>query len=332
MYRLYYIESLKMRHFTIHFLTLGVLTMIAGCGGGGGGEPVVTGPRETTVSTPTGVTGIFDDPQTQTILPDRGNQNATPFYQTVANYPGSTSYLKGVTLRQNNSDGSFDLPVLSGLIVHSTGETQVTDGTVLLVDADGFDGSGVIVDGTASIRKLATNGTYDYVILIDQSYTSGGDGYNGTGLLGIRTEAASMPTSSTATFVGEAEATVITGSQGYELRNGTSQLSVNFSTSKLDVTMAGFTATDLYSQTVTTAPINSIVGNNLTIAGNGFSGGTFSTLNNGSTVNLTGANTSTLSGGAFFGYNTNSATPDEVGGVVLMKGDNGLVSAWYIAD
>lgn len=95
--------------------------MIAGCGGGGGGEPVVTGPTETTSSTPTGVTGIFDDPQTQTILPDRGNQNATPFYQTVANYPGSTSYLKGVILRQNNSDGSFDLPVLSGLIVHSTG-------------------------------------------------------------------------------------------------------------------------------------------------------------------------------------------------------------------
>jgi hypothetical protein len=87
-----------------------------------------------------------------------------------------------------------------------------------------------------------------------------------------------MPLSSTASYSGETEATLIMGAQGYELRNGSSQINVNFNTSRLDVDLSGFTATNIFSQTVTTAPVDQIKGTGLVINGNGFSGGTFTTL------------------------------------------------------
>jgi hypothetical protein len=34
----------------------------------------------------------------------------------------------------------------------------------------------------------------------------------------------------------------------------------------------------------------------------------------------------------FFGYDVTNAIPDEIGGVVLMKGQDGTLSAWYVAD
>jgi hypothetical protein len=324
-----------MRHNTVSFAALSVLMLTSACGGGGSVDNAPTG---TTPTTPTstvtddGVSGIFDDPQTQTILPDRSGSTSIPFYDAVRSIPNENSYLKGVMLRQNNVTGVYDLPVLAGMIGHNTGETTITDGRITMTDNDGFNGSGVATDGTVTFSDLGTTGSYDYVILVSENYADNGVSYDATGVVGIRTEVAQMPLSSTASYSGETEATLIMGAQGYDLRNGSSQINVNFNTSRLDVDLSGFTATNIFSQTVTTAPVDQIKGTGLVINGNGFSGGTFTTLKNGSVVNVTGSNTSTLSGGAFLGYDVTNSMPDEIGGVVLMKGQDGTLSAWYVAD
>jgi hypothetical protein len=103
--------------------------------------------------------------------------------------------------------------------------------------------------------------------------------------------------------------------------------------------MTGFIATDQATGSAATAPIDMISASGMTIAGNSFSGGTITTTNGGAAVNITGANTTMAAQGAFFGYNSNQtapsgtiAAPDEVGGLVLLQGDDGIVAGGFIAD
>ncbi len=52
----------------------------------------------------------------------------------------------------------------------------------------------------------------------------------------------------------------------------------------------------------------------------------------GSAVNFTGAGTTYDAGGDFYGYNPIMASPDEVGGVLLIEGDGGFVYGIYAAN
>lgn len=265
----------------------------------------------------------------------------TPSYETLSSTAAATSTLGGVALRSNNTSGALDIVTTSGTTTHNTGNTTITDGTYSLTDADGFNGGNTLTDGTSTITTDASalSGTYQYVTVYDQSYTSGGVVYDSRGVGGVVTRAADVPTTGTATYMGDAQGQVVTGTQGFDLARGTSTVSADFGARTVNVTMTGFTATDQTTGNATTAPIDTISANGMTIAGNGFSGGTVATTNGGAAVDITGANTTTTAQGAFFGFNGaqtapsgTMAAPDEVGGLVLQRGDDGIVAGAFVAD
>ena len=240
--------------------------------------------------------------------------------------------LGGVSLLQNGSTGTIDMSSLAGLMVFDTGAVTLSNSQVTLVDKDGFNAAGILSDGSISIANMSTNGTYDYAILIDQSYSINGVTYDATGILGLISDPAEMPTSLKTRYSGEAHAIIVQGSQGFDLTNGKSTLDVDFGTKRVNVSMSDFTATDMFSQKVTTAPIDTITGTDLVINGYGFSGGTYQTLSNGRVTDVTGQNTVTTGKGVFFGQDETLNAPDEIGGMVFIKGNDGIVSGWYIAD
>lgn len=282
------------------------IALLSACGGGG--------------STPSNPGG------------DGGTPTPAPSYETLTSSASKTSTLGGVALRSNNTTGAMTLTTTSGSVTHNTGATTISDGTYTLTDNDGSNTSGVISDGSSTLTAGTTNGTYDYVLIYDQTYTSGGTSYDSAGIGGIVTNAADVPTSGTANYTGEAEAFVVTATQGFDLLDGKSTVAANFGAGTVNVTMNGFTAEDAATGNPTTAPIDTISVTGMAIAGNGFSGGTIATTNAGSAVNLTGANTTSAAQGAFFGYDAAISAPDEVGGLILLQGDDGVVAGGFIAD
>lgn len=265
----------------------------------------------------------------------------TPSYETLDSTAATASTLGGVALRSNNTSGTLDIVTTSGTTTHNTGNTTITDGTYSLTDADGFNGGKTLTDGTSTITTdtSALSGTYEYVTTYDQTYNSGGVTYDSRGIGGVTTGASDVPESGTATYTGGAQGQIVTATQGFDLNNGTSTVSADFAAGTVDATMTGFTVTDQATGNAATAPIDTISATGMTIVGNGFSGGTVATANGGTAVNVTGANTTTAAQGAFFGYNGTQTAPsgtiaaaDEVGGLVLQQGNDGIVAGGFIAD
>ena len=285
------------------------LALLSACGGGSTGNGSTGGGTFTPTST-------------------------TPSYETLSSTAAVTSTLGGVAIRSNGTSGALDVVTTSGTTTHNTGNTTITDGTYSLTDADGFNGGNTLTDGTSTITTdtSALSGTYEYVTIYDQTYTSGGVTYDSRGVGGIITSASDVPTSGMATYTGDAQGQVVTATQGFDLANGTSTVSADFAAGTVDATMTGFTATDQATGNAATAPIDTISATGMTISGNGFSGGTVATTNGGAVVNVTGANTTTTAQGAFFGYDSAASAPDEVGGLVLQQGDDGFVAGGFIAD
>lgn len=284
------------------------LALLSACGGGGGGS---------------------SDP-----LPPAsggGTPAPPPRYETLDSAAAKTSTLGGVALRSNGTSGALDVVTTSGRTTHNTGNTIITDGTYSLTDVDGFNGGNALTDRISTITADLASG-YEYATAYDQSYQSGGVTYDSRGVAGVVISGSDMPKTGSATYSGDAQAQVVVAAQGFDLSNGKSTVSADFATGRVDVTMTGFTATDQKTGNAATAPIDTISATGMSISGNGFSGGTVTTSNAGTTVNVTGANTTTTAQGAFFGYDAAASAPDEVGGLTLQKGDDGIVTGGFIAD
>ena len=326
-----------MTHRIFKSLPLLCLTSIAACGGGGSS----TGNSSESTPTFSKTPEMEIDDKIHPIVVFGGNYSAGYTGRISTNVPIAGQWLEattgegalgGVSLLQNGSTGTIDMSSLAGLMVFDTGAVTLSNSQVTLVDKDGFNAAGILSDGSISIANMSTNGTYDYAILIDQSYSINGVTYDATGILGLISDPAEMPTSLKTRYSGEAHAIIVQGSQGFDLTNGKSTLDVDFGTKRVNVSMSDFTATDMFSQKVTTAPIDTITGTDLVINGYGFSGGTYQTLSNGRVTDVTGQNTVTTGKGVFFGQDETLNAPDEIGGMVFIKGKDGIVSGWYIAD
>ncbi|MEL6748914.1 MAG: transferrin-binding protein-like solute binding protein [Pseudomonadota bacterium] len=281
--------------------------LLTGCGGGGSGVKPSTG----------------------------GGTVTSPSYENMSSTADATSTLAGSGIRSNGTSGAIDLVNTSGSLKHDTGATTLNDGTYTLTDSDGFNASNVMSDGSSTLTSDGTqgfSGTYEYVRAYNQTYISGGVTYDTTGIYGIATNASDMPTSGSATYTGEATGVVVTATQGFGLSSGTSTVNADFGAGTVNVTLNGFTATDQATGNAATAPIDTISVNGMTISGNGFSGGTATTSNGGTTTSVTGANTTSNPQGHFFGYDSANSRPDEVGGNVLIQGDDGRVIGTFIAD
>lgn len=292
-------------------LGLGAVCALAACGGGSTNSSGGT-------TTPTPTSGSFT-------------------YQTLNSTADATSDLVGNAVRTNGSTAALDVTTSSGTLKHDTGATTISDGTVTLTDPDGASNS-VLMDSsgaTSTQGTLGFTGNYDSVTDYRLTYTANGTNFDSIGVGGVATRPQDMPSSGNATYTGEAVGTLVTGSQGFDLAGGTSTVSASFgtgTTGTVNVTMNGFTVRDQASGTTNNAPLDVITVNGMTIADNGFSGGTAGVSLNGASVNVTGTNTSHSAQGHFFGFDTGTSQPDEVGGSVLITGDSGRIVTTFIGD
>lgn len=242
------------------------------------------------------------------------------------------SNLGGVSIRSNGKTGELQILVLSGSKDQNTGETTVTDGTYILKDNDGFDNSGNLTDGQSNLSTQAMPNNYAYSTAFDQSYSVDDVSYSSTGIVGISTTPSVMPTSGSVLYSGQSEALIVTASQGFSLQ-GKSTVEANFSgIGSVDVRLNGFTATDMATGKTTSAPIDEIAVTGMTITENRFSEGFIITRNDGAIVSVTGANTSAVAEGMLFGYDSTISAPDEVGGMILIEGEDGIIVGSFLAD
>lgn len=240
--------------------------------------------------------------------------------------------LGGVAIRSNGSNGKLEIVTLSGTMDHDTRATFVSDGTYDLLDSNGFDGAAKLTDGQSSLslRPFAPN--YTASRIFDQSYSANDVAFDSVGVLGVVTRPTDLPTNGSATYRGESEVLIVTESAGFSLK-GQSTVVANFTEfGSVDVTMNSFAATNLMTGSTTSAPIDTITVSNMVISSNRISGGTIATLQDDTSVSLTGSNTTTASEGIFFGFDPAHSGPDEVGGMILVQGDDGIVIGNFTAD
>lgn len=250
-------------------------------------------------------------------------------YELFNSTVDATGVLGGTAQQTNNTSNSVKLVTLTGSLKHDTRATSISDGSYTLIDANGADGNNLVTDGSSSLEYVGNfSGSYQYAKVFQQSYKTGGIFYDVKGIVGI---AADIPTSTSATYSGEAEAVVLTSSTGFDLKSGKSEVTADFSTGKVSVTLNGFSAVNQETGVADAAPIDEIKISDMAISGNGFSGGSFETSKAGTVVDITGANSSNASQGRFFGKNSDGTAPAEAGGNIFMKGDSGIISAIYLA-
>lgn len=262
-----------------------------------------------------------------------------PFEQDPP-YPYSESHpndetqnvLGGTAIRSNAATGELQMVTLTGTKYHDTRATVVSDGSYTLVDDDGFDRADRISDGhsTLSLRPVFQN--YTALRVFDQAYAVNGVRFDSVGILGVLTRPADIPTSGSATYFGRSDVVVVTANEGFSLQ-GQSIVDADFSGSgSVNVTMDRFVASNMRTGLTTDAPFDAITISDMVMSGNQFSGGTITTLQNSSVIFITGANTVASSQGAFFGYDPALRRSDEVGGMVLVQGDDGIVIGNFLAD
>ncbi len=258
---------------------------------------------------------------------------APGYYQPLNGTSAQPNNLGGVGIRTNDDNGNIEVSSATGAVEHSTGSLNYNDGTYNLVDPDGISG-GIASDGSGGTLSEATGlyaGTYEYVMPVTFSYMDSGIAYTTQGFAGIATEARHIPISGSTTYNGEATGNIVTTSGFYDLASGVSTISVDFGAGTADVTLNGFTATDALGGD-TTAPLDTVLITAMSINGNAFSGGALATMLSSSVVNLTGSNTTISSEGQFFGWDEIATIPDEVAGVSVAVGDDGIMLFSFIAD
>lgn len=255
-------------------------------------------------------------------------------------YPFSSAYnngetdnvLGGVSVRSSGANGELQLLTLSGSKNRNTRATTVSDGTYILVDGDGFDQSHKITDGEASLSLSANAPNFTSSRSFAQTYFINGITFDSVGVIGVVTGAGGMPTAGTATYRGQSELLAFSTEAGISMK-GQSTIVANFGDAgRVNVTLNGFIATDLVTGARTTSPVDVVNVNDMVISGNSFSGGTITTIQGNAVVSLTGANTTAAASGAFFGLNSTLTGPDEIGGVILVQGDDGALLGNFVAD
>lgn len=288
-----------------------VASVLAACGGGSS-APQTTPPAVVTPPTP----------------------SAPIVYRTLDSNAAQTSVLGGTGLQSTRSSGGLAVITTSGTLRHNTGATTVTAGDITLVDSNGANAAGVLIGANATITPdpgaLGTD--YQFAAGYRLSSTQTGTAVDITGIGGVATRAADIPGRGGASYVGGAQGFIIQGDSSTTLNTGRVIVSANFQTDRVTVTADQFEAVNDRTGSGTIAPIDTITASDLRISGNGFSGNGLTTSNNGATVNLSGGRTNSLASGTFFGLNTTTNEPAEVGGTLLIQGEDATIGATFLAD
>ncbi len=255
-------------------------------------------------------------------------------YETLVSTASTTSTLGGVVLKLRTIPTATTLSTSSGTLNHETGATTINDGTYTLVDPNGYTANGLLTDGTSTLVSTPAQGfkgNYDYVRAYSHSYFVSTVPYVATGLYGVVTREADMPTTGTAVFNGEAQASYFDTTSNFDLGEGTSKVTANFADGSVDVEMDSFTITNRDTKASADIGFNGVKISDMRVFGNQFSGGTITTERNSAEVQIITKSTQQNAIGRFFGLTT-SGVPDEVGGIGYLKGDDGTLTTIFIAD
>ena len=284
------------------FLACASTLALAACGGGSGGGNGTNGVSATSAPPP----------------PILNGQTTTQ------------AQLTGSAIRF--TDFSTEVVNVAGSLNNRTGALAINDGLFNFVDNTGPDSNGIFRSGTAALTtEIDGFREFDFVFPYVQIYTLRGVEVASFGVAGIATDPANVPNTGSATFSGDSFGFMFANNGATEVSfQGNSVVNANFGAGLVNVEMSGVRVESLNSQPPI-APADTIRISNMTINGNGFSGGKVATLQNGASVDLTGANTTSIAQGHFYGQTANGG-PDEVGGNMISIGSTGAVTATFIAD
>ncbi len=237
--------------------------------------------------------------------------DAAPSLKAFSDTTSTTpSHLTGHALRTATATGATSQTSQAGQFNHATQAATMDGGAVTLSDIDG----------------------YEYVKVYTQSASQSGSGFDvNRGILGITAMASDIPSSGTAHYIGAADAVLVQltpGAGSYDLTQGTANIAADFGAARVDVTLTDFTASEL-TFTGATVPIDTIHIDAMAISETGFSGGALRLENNGSEIDILGANGGLTASGSFYGAATGPA-PDEIGGAFLGQGDDGTLSGTFV--
>lgn len=262
------------------------LCALGGCGGGsvsGGG--------------PAGSVGV--QPLTNTAV--AGVSNVQLAHVTLINgTPGATAAATGTLDRQTQG-------LTLGGVVDAATPNQVAGGATRWTKGD------VTVTKTTA---GGLNGVYDYFAPV--TVTLDGGGTVNPGVVGVQTPAGDMPSNNTATFTGEANATVL-ATTGSGSLSGNVTVTADFASRDADIAMTGFTGGSISGVTIDNAHISG--------AAIGADAGTSATLAGGAPLGA-GALTTSVDG-SFYGLS--NGQPEEAAGVFVITGSEGTVSGLFAA-
>lgn len=281
--------------------------VLTACGGGGGSSSsptTSTGGSDTSTGTTSAqaIAAKYEDKLNDTFVDVRGKALLT-----------SNGRLENVnpTARFYGNTGVFDL---------QEGQTNISG----MLNDNGIYVSGRSRVVVGPINELLT----DYVSAYNYNrdiYSDASD--HSFGVIGIVTETGDMPTSSTATYSGEAfvDYATIGGAQGTAISSDTS-VSANFETRQVDVSM------DNLNTFIGSVPFGSVEISGMTISGNGFSGGEMTVDGTSPVSDIVGSNATTTADANFYGYDGTIGAPDEVGGTFSAQGSSAVFLGVFIAD
>jgi len=278
--------------------------------------------------------------------PSGTNYRALADRATLAN--GNSSTLGGTEL----SGGS--LHNLYGTLNHTTGATTLTDTVYSVSDPNGPDANGVMTDSSSTFafahyQSTDTSGTktdrfpyasYRYVTAYDGQYNTAG-GVLATGVYGVQTVAADIPTTGTARYSGQTsgsytDASALSATSYYDLLNGSSDITADFAKGTAQVVLNNFSFVDLSTGAAVMFPsFDEVRLIDMNIASNKLTGGMIAFYKQGTLqtqARIIGSSPVANTGGTFFGYDPTIGAPDEVGGIVSMSGTAGKLDLVFLAD
>lgn len=249
------------------------------------------------------------------------------YYKPLDSIANATSTLGGVGIRSNDSNADLDIAQASGTLVHNTGALNYDDGLYALNAPTGLIGGTATDDTGGSLVDLSSEyaGTYEYVMPVEFNYTYSGVKYTTIGFTGVTTDAAHVPVGGSFTYTGDA-AGQLTSTSPFSFVDWVSTIYVDFGAGNAVVTLEPAIGAPVLG------PFDEIQITGMTVLNNTFTGGELATLLDGVQVNPIGTITSTDSLGVFFGWDSDNAIPDEVGGVSIVTGETGDLLFLFVGD
>ena len=298
------------------YTVLGTLLPLLMACGGGDGYTVIT---------------------TKTPLSTTLARNPSQTYTTLANTADTRSSLVTDQISTNGTSGEQTVISTSGLLDNK-------NKAFIMLSEGGYSfsstGAGLSTTGASSganngsiIANTDLSSGYQYLMVYQSTTFNDGTPFNAQGILGVATGANDIPDQGVAQYAGGAELLVVTENGGSTvLENGSSVMAADFGSMTAELRLDDFTAQDGSGNAVSNAPMTAMEVTGISISGNSFSGGTITTYSGNTPVDVTGSNTTEVLEGHFYGFNSSTGAPDEVGGVILMEGDRGKIQGIFVAD